>query len=247
MSEPGDGTPPEGDGPDPMRPESWFGEPNVCGSCIAWRAESPREGEEVASGTCRLRRELPRVPATLRKCDLYKPRGKFVYQPGRSTPEPKRRKKASAVRVMRRDEVSGEMVTTQAPPPRRLEPRERPPVPREVEVGTDDKSLVRGLLKELLRSQVPDTGRDLISRFEGGTVTVVDGAGKKRKFPVERFFHMLEDFRTSLEALEDQMVSKDALLDQFVEVNKQMRAIHGTWTTFNFLYSDRAHYFTSKG
>lgn len=229
-----------------MRPESWFGVPNVCGSCIAWRCESPREGEEVASGNCRLRRELPRVPAKLRKCDLYKPRGKFVYRPSKSAPE-KKRKKASTVRVMRRDETSGELVTTQAPAPRRFEPRERPPVPREVEIGTDERSVLRAVLEEIYRSQTPDAGRELTARFERGTVTVVGKDGAKRQVSVEELFRLIEGFRTSVEALEDRMVSKDALLDQFVEINKQLRSIYGTFTTFNFLYSDRAHYFSSKG
>lgn len=245
VSAPGDGDTPD-DTPDPMRPESWFGVPDVCGSCIAWRCEDPKEGEEVASGSCRLRRELPRVPAKLRKCDLYKPRGKFVYQPGRSAPE-KKRKKASAVRVMRRDEASGEMVTTQAPAPSRLEPRERPPVPREVEVGTDDRGELRATLKDIFHSQIPDAGRELLPRFERGTVTVVGKEGQTREVSAEDLFRMIEGFRTAVEALEDQVVSKDALLDQFTELNKQLRSIYGTFTTFNFLYADRAHYFSSKG
>lgn len=247
MSEPGDDDPKGGPSND-MRPERWFGEPNVCGSCIAWRAEDPREGETVAAGICRLRKELSRVPATLRKCDLYKPRGKFVYTPSPAKPEPKRRKRASAVRVMRRDEASGELVTTEAPRPARSSaPRERPPVPREVDVGADERGLVRALLKEILAAQTPDAGRELHGRFEGGTVRIVAADGKTRQVPVERLFRLLEAFRTSLEALEDQVVGKDPLLDQFVELNKQLRAIHGTMTTFNFLYADRAHYFNSKG
>ena len=230
-----------------MRASSWHGQPNVCGSCIAWRPEDPREGETVAAGSCRLRNELRRVPATLRKCDLYKPRGKFVYTPSKPKPE-RRRKKAATVRIMKRDETSGELVTTQAPAPiRRGEPRSRPEVPRTVDVGTDDRSIMRGVLTEVLKSDNLHTGRSMQGRFEGGTVSVVRGSGKTSKqVSSERFFGMLEDFRGALEALEDQLVAKDALLDQFTELRKGVRAIRGTMTTFNILYEDRADYFSGK-
>ena len=85
---------------DDLDPQRWFGEPDVCGSCIAWRSGEPEPEDEVATGVCRLRPELPRVPATLRRCDLYKPRGQFVYQP---TVEPGgRRKRRADARVLRR-------------------------------------------------------------------------------------------------------------------------------------------------
>lgn len=235
------------DQPDPMRPERWFAEPNVCGSCIAWTSREPAADDDVAVGNCRLRRELPRVPATMRKCDLYKPRGKFVYKAAKAEPERKRRKKSAPVRVMRRDEVSGEMVTTQAPAPiRSSEPRERPPVPRTVDLGTDDQFLLRTVMKEVLQGQYPDGGRPLHARFEGGMVRIVAPDGGVKKIPVERFFRLLENFRSSLEMLEDELVSKDELLDQFVELQKVVRAIRGSLTSFNFLYDDRRDYFSGK-
>ncbi len=235
------------DQPDPMRPERWFGEPNVCGSCIAWTSREPAADDDVAVGNCRLRRELPRVPATMRKCDLYKGRGKFVYKASKPEPERKRRKKSAPVRIMRRDEASGEMVTTQAPAPiRRSEPRERPPTPRTVDVGTEDRALLRGIMKEILQAQFPDGGRPLHARFEGGTVRIVAPDGGVKKIPVERFFQLLENFRSSLEVLEDQLVGKDELLDQFADLQKAVRGIRGTLTSFNFLYDDRRDYFSGK-
>jgi hypothetical protein len=99
---------------DPMNPAAWYAEPDVCGSCIAWSPRDPKPGEEVASGVCKLRAELNRVPATLKKCTIYKPRGTFRYDPNRS-PEPSKRKRASTLRVLRRS-ADGEMVAAKAPP-----------------------------------------------------------------------------------------------------------------------------------
>ena len=174
---------------DPMDPQAWYGEPDVCGSCIAWRPGEPRPGEEVAAGTCRLRAELSRVPATLRKCDLYKGRGKFVYQPGRAPPT--RKKKNSAPRVLRRT-ADGEMVedrpvrTTSPSEPRPpKQPIERPEVPRNVDVGTDDAAMLRRVIANVLRSEMPATERELHGRFEGGKVEVKATDGRSKQIDVE--------------------------------------------------------------
>jgi hypothetical protein len=97
---------------DPMNPAAWYREPNICGSCIAWRPDDPRPGEDVASGACKLRPELGRVPATLKKCSIYKPRGLFTYQPG-STPT--KRKRVGPARVLRRS-AEGQLVPSRPPP-----------------------------------------------------------------------------------------------------------------------------------
>jgi hypothetical protein len=229
-----------------MRPDSWYAEPGVCGSCIAWRPEDPRAGEQVASGSCRLRKELPRVPATLKKCSLYKPRGQFVYRPSKAAPEPKRRK-AAPVTVLRRDE-SGEMVASNPLPVIRSgEPRERPPVPREVDVGTDDRTVLRAAVRAAVLLDAPDTGRELHGRFEGGKTRVYAADGKlTRELTNERFLQLLERLRASLEQLEDVLVAKDALLDLYPEAHKQLMAVQGSFTTFNFLYASRNDYFTGK-
>ena len=229
-----------------MSPDSWRREPGVCGSCIAWRPEDPRPGEAVASGSCRLRKELPRVPATLKKCSLYKPRGEFVYRPA-VVKEPKRRK-AAPVTVMRRDE-SGELVSS-APAPTVAyagPPRERPPVPREVDVGTDDRAVLRGAVRAAVLQDLVESGRGLHGRFEAGKTRVVTADGKLAKEVTnERLFRLLERMRTALEQLEDALVSKDALLDMYPEAHKQLLAVQGSFTTFNFLYERRDDYFTGK-
>jgi hypothetical protein len=96
---------------DPLKPESWHGVPNVCGSCIAWRADAARDADELATGVCKLRPEIGRVPADLRKCSEYRPRGQFVYQPGK-TASPKRRM-AKTVSVLRQG-ADGTMVRSTA-------------------------------------------------------------------------------------------------------------------------------------
>lgn len=104
----------EGDEDDPMNPAAWSSEPDVCGSCIAWKPLDPRPGEEVAQGECKLRSELKRVAASLKKCTIYKPRGTFRYDPNRAPPG-STRKRASTLRVLRRS-ADGEMVAAKAPP-----------------------------------------------------------------------------------------------------------------------------------
>src|SRR5690242_13665647 len=111
----------EDDNDDPMNPAAWYQEPNICGSCIAWRPEEPRPGEDVAAGECKLRPELGRVPATLKKCNIYKPRGQFRYDPSSSS-APSRRKTAKTLKVLRRS-AEGELVSAR-PPPRTSAPTE---------------------------------------------------------------------------------------------------------------------------
>jgi hypothetical protein len=101
------------DDDDPMNPAAWYQEPNVCGSCIAWRPDDPRPGEDVAAGACKLRPELGRVPASLAKCNIYKPRGQFTYTPG-TTPTVRRRKTGQA-KVLRRS-AEGDLVPSRPPP-----------------------------------------------------------------------------------------------------------------------------------
>ena len=237
---------------DPMDPESWYREPGVCGSCIAWKPGDPRPGEEVAAGSCRLRPELSRVPATLRKCDLYKGRGQFVYQPG-STPSPGRRKRAAPPRVLKRTD-DGKLVETKAPPapraPREPDaprtPVERPVAPREVDVGTDSLDTLRSVFVQLLRHDFRDAGREMLGRFEGGRVETRVGDRVTKSIEVERFFGMLERFRVTLDELEDAIVRQDALLPMVPELIGQLRRIQGSFTTFNLLYGDRSDYFSGK-
>ncbi|MEO1229201.1 MAG: hypothetical protein AAFZ18_09880 [Myxococcota bacterium] len=105
---------------DPKNPEAWFGEPNVCGSCVAWKPEGTAEEDDVAIGLCRLRPEMRRVPANLGKCPKYNQRGGFTYRP-QPTREPSRRRRAAAAVVKRRNDA-GELVDV-TPPPKPRSPR----------------------------------------------------------------------------------------------------------------------------
>lgn len=236
------------DDKDPMDPQSWFAEPGVCGSCIAWKSDDPRPGEEVAAGSCRLRAELPRVPATLRKCDLYKARGQFVYQPTASSGST-RRKRSGAAKVMKRSE-EGQLVQVRAPvAPRESAgpkmPIERPPSPREVDVGTDDAKELRRVMVALFRNE-RSTSREMAGRFEGGKTEVTNGSRTTKRIDNERFFGMLESMRSSLEELEDAIVRSDPLLPLVPELTGYLRRVQGSFTTFNILYAKRDDYFSGK-
>ena len=230
---------------DPLKPDSWHNEPGVCGSCIAWRPTPLKEGDEVATGACRLRPELGRVPATLKLCDLYKPRGQFVYAP---TPEkPSRKRRAQAAKVLRRS-AEGEMVPDQAAsPPPPSEPAVRPPPPRTVDAGTDDADVLRRVLVELLANEVSTVRRDMHPRFERGRVTVVGADGQTAvEVTAERFFELLDRMKLCLEELEEAVVRYDALLPVSPELVGNIRRMQGSMTTFNFLFADRGDYFSGK-
>ena len=231
---------------DPLKPESWHQEPGVCGSCIAWRPTPPQDGDEVATGACRLRPELGRVPATLKLCDLYKPRGQFVYAP---TPErsSSRRRKTGAARVLRRSS-DGEMVADKAASTvSSLPPATRPPPPRTVDAGTDDPSQLRRTLRELLANEVSSVRRDMHGRFEGGKLVVHGADGQPATtVPAERFFELIDRMKSTLDELEEAIVRQDKLLEVTPELVGNIRRMQGSFTTFNFLFAERGDYFSGK-
>ena len=217
----------------------------MCGSCIAWRPTPAQDGDEVATGACRLRPELGRVPATLKLCDLYKPRGQFVYAP---TPDKStsRRRRTAAARVLRRS-ADGDMVADRSMPPPPSAPAARPAPPRTVDAGTDDAAVVRRVMSELLAHEVSGVRCDLHSRFEGGHVRLVlaDGA-QGPEVGTDRFFELLNRLKVCLEELEEAIVRKDALLEMTPELVANVRRMQGSLTTFNFLFDDRSDYFSGK-
>jgi hypothetical protein len=228
---------------DPMVPEAWHSEPDVCGSCIAWRPETPKEGDEVATGACRLRPELGRVPASLKLCDLYKPRGQFVYLPSKK-PEPKR-KRASAPKVLRRSE-EGEMVV--APTPVEYQRREAPPEetyvpPREIDLGTDASlPAVRATFRDLIREELGNSRREMQKKFKGGVVKVAIPTGPYLEHSCDLLFTLLDRLKSSLDALEEKIEKNQELKSEA----DQVKRIRGSFTTFNFIWSDREDYFTGK-
>jgi hypothetical protein len=245
---------------DPMIPESWHREPDVCGSCIAWRPEDPRPGDDVATGACRLRPELGRVPASLKLCNLYKPRGQFVYTPKKEA-EPKRRKTAPP-KVLRRSDA-GELqvaeprraraqpemedaplpATPYAPPP---PPKERPPEetyapPREIDLGQDaNLPAVRATFRDLIREELGVSRREMAKRYKGGVVKVAKKEGPYFQHPVESLFSILDRLKASLDELERAVQKTPDLASEVHNVRK----IRGSFTTFNVLWADREDYFT---
>ena len=99
---------------EPRNPEAWFATAGVCGSCVAWRPMDTPADELVALGSCRLRPELRRVPASLEKCPKYNQRGGFTYKPSSVAAPATRRKKAAPATVKRRNEA-GELVDVSPP------------------------------------------------------------------------------------------------------------------------------------
>jgi hypothetical protein len=230
---------------DPMAPEAWYSEKDVCGSCIAWRPEAPKEGDEVATGVCRLRPELARVPASLKLCNLYKPRGQFVYLPSKKA-EPTR-KRASAPKILRRSE-EGELISAKPAPQVVYERREPPPEetyvpPREIDLGEDaNLPAVRATFRDLIREELGNSRREMQKKFKGGVVKVAIRTGPYLEHPVDRLFTLLDRLKSSLDVLEEKL-EKNAELKSEAE---QVKRIRGSFTTFNFIWSDREDYFTGK-
>lgn len=266
---------------DPMNPAAWYAEPDVCGSCIAWSPRDPRPGEDVASGICKLRAELARVPATLKKCAIYKPRGTFRYDPSRSA-APTKRKRASTLRVLRRS-ADGELVPAKAPPrtsapailrrekdvevefePERVVPGlddvdaggergprpERPvvAVPKEIDVGGDEgAAAVRASIADLVRKEHGKTTREIHSKYRtGGRIIARTQGAADREMTAERFFSMLDRYRSALDAMEAIVEKTAALGEDKEELVAQIKRMQGSFTTFNLLFADRNDYFSGK-
>lgn len=250
--------------PDPLNPQNWHAVRDVCGSCIAWRPDAARDSDEIATGVCKLRPEIGRVPADLRKCSKYLPRGQFVYQPGKVPGSPKRRM-AKTVSVLRQG-ADGELVRStvraDALPasmrPAVVEvdvadmqsaPRDvRPPAPATIDLGqVTSVEVARYAMIELVRQEHGRPRRELHPRFKGGKVTVTSDAGASQTVPVERFFSMVDRFRSSLDALDGALAKHVSELGtDALELRSQVSRMQGSMTTFNVLLSDRADYFSSK-
>lgn len=243
---------------DPMKAESWREVRDVCGSCIAWRCEDPREGDELAIGQCKLRPEMGRVPGDLPKCNRYMPRGSFKYQADKM-PSPKRRmaKTISVVRhgvdgtAQRRSvprEVAEEVIDTLSEHrPADYQPTPRAAGPKDIDLG-DLKSLevVRAALIELMRQEHGRSRRELHPKFKGGTV-VAEHPQRSRAIPAERFFGMVDRLRSSLDLLDRALSERSETLGpELADLRAQVLRMQGSFTTFNLLFADRSDYFSGK-
>lgn len=257
---------------DPLNPQSWHHVPNVCGSCIAWRPDSAKDSDEIATGVCKLRPEINRVPADLKKCNRYMQRGGFVYEHGKGPVAPKR-KSPKTISVLRQGQ-DGQLVRSTARPtsvsssprsepapsfsrpfvaqgPRTVveDPAEvqsaprtvRAPSPAQISLGeVTSTEVVRYAIIELVRQEHGRTRREIHPRFKGGKISAVNGA-RKQTIPAERFFSIVDRLRSSLDAL-DGAIGK--LKDD--ELTQTVGRMHGSFTTFNVLFSERGDYFSSK-
>ena len=214
-----------------------------------------KEGEEVATGICKLRPELPRVPATMAKCAIYKQRGAFRYDPGR--PSSPRRRRNKVLKVVRVERDGTEVSVT---PPRRVAaprtpverepPPPRPRPPETIDLGDDaSRPLVRQALVEMLRHEHGRSRRELHTKYaRGGVVKIVDAEGGSRSVPAERFFAMLDRLQSSLAALEGALDARSEGLGTKVSADlvAQLGRMRGTLTTFNVMFQHKEDHFRSK-
>ncbi len=232
----------EPDDLDPMSPDTWYREAKVCGSCIAWRPGEQRDGDKVATGVCRLRPELGRVPASLKLCDLYKQRGQYVYQPSSGSG---RRKRTARAKVLVRGK-DGETRTVE-PGPLPVRPRPpRPPAPKDIDLGEESVPVVKGILVEVLREEFGRSKRELASKYRSGKIRVIDSAGRTLEHKPELLFAMLDRLQTCLAELERAVGAQSKLGTEREAHQALIRRIRGSLTTFNVLYAHREDQFSTK-
>ncbi|MBK8012491.1 MAG: hypothetical protein IPK13_14160 [Deltaproteobacteria bacterium] len=241
-----------------LDPERWYGEPNVCGSCIAWRQDLRRDDDTVATGLCRLRPEMGRVPASLKKCDQYKPRGQFVYKPA---PAGRSARRSGPVTARRPRVVEGgdaqaspsglsERIVLRdvAPPhaPLDVPPRAPRDVPRHVDLGGDESpAVVRRALEELIRQELGRSRRELTPKYKGGVVRATAEDGSTTEHDATKVFSMLDRLRSALDQLEAALRAKMPD-DEREECVLLVRRMHGSFTTFNVMFSHSEDHFRSK-
>lgn len=223
-----------------LDPEHWKSKPNVCGSCVAWRLhpDGLRPDDRVAMGDCRLRPELGRVPADLKRCDLYKPKGAFVYTPAADAPK---RRRAAPVKILRRQD-DGRMQAE----PARSRPAPPPPraVPRNIDLGEQESPpVVRQLLRSVLWEEFGRSGRELAPKYARGGTVEVRGPGGTRSMPAERVFAVLDRLRSALDALDASLAAHSKIGAEKAEYLDLVKRMHGSLTSFNELIHGREDHF----
>ena len=260
-----------GDERDPMNPTSWYGEPDVCGSCIAWRGLDPRPGEEVAAGICKLRSELPRVPATMPKCNIYKPRGQFRYEPERhASPKRRRNKVLKVVRVEDGVEKPMRAPRPERPAPKPRAPREavadgpfvprtyevrnverppEPPRPKDVDLGSDPGApVIKQALVQMVRWELGNSRREMADKYKRGGRVAVRVGDKEKSISAEHFFSFLDRLQSSLSAFDK---AADRYRDKLGasltdEIKANSKRVRGSMTTFNVMFAHKEDHFRSK-
>lgn len=235
---------------DPLDPEEWYGVLGVCGSCIAWKPGSTEAGDTRAVGVCKLRPELGRVPADLKKCPKYMQRGGFTYDPARQSGGTRKRAKTLAV-VRRGDDgqLHAKEVRVSAPAaPRALVPPPRSPAPKDIDLGElQSLPVIEQALVELVRGELGRSGRELLARFKGGRVEAHDAEGRVNTRRIEWLFAGIDRLASSLDALERALDRHDSKLgDTKPEMDDALARIRGSLTTFNVLFQHKEDHFKSK-
>ena len=236
----------------PLDPASWYGTPDVCGSCIAWRPTGADQEGKVASGICKLRPELRTVPATMAKCAIYKPRGQFKYSPDQVSSPKRRRNKV--LKVVRMNDA-GEMVRTSVPrapaprTPRAVQSPQRSSVPREIDFSeSTSEAQVRQALREMIRSEMSMGSPTMHPKFEGGRVEIQSPQGDSQYYPSELLFTHLTSLQDRLTALQSQLDRHSSKLGEKTtqDLTNYLKRARGTMTTFNVMFQNKEDFFSSK-
>ncbi len=136
-----------------------------------------------------------------------------------------------------------------AAPKTRSAPPERPVYqpPREIDLG-DGESLpvFKAAIVELMREELGRSDREMLRRYKGGKVLAKTADGKTAEFSAEKFFSVLDRFKSSLHELEEAVRSHPGAVPIREELLPHVRRARGTFTTFNVMYADREDYFSGK-
>jgi len=123
-------------------------------------------------------------------------------------------------------------------------------IPEQVQTETETASEVERSLLNILRQwngfgEVVNIG----DRWKGGTLLLqpADSSQKPKEIPVEVFFHKIVMARDRLRVLEQNINSHKGLSDaDKVNLQQYITRIYGSFTTFNVLFKDKAHWFVGE-